>query len=1160
MTYYISFNVTPLSLRSSPQSPIASSSPHYSSDARDGLSQSARMLNMTVGQSQGRIKVYCRTRCFDAKAMMERGGSGVKCGGAEQDEITLNYMRDEKSREASFGFDRVFSPDTTNSNVFEEVGRPLVTSVLCGYNATLMAYGQTGSGKTHSLASNDGLINTMVGHLFKSIAEGERPELFHVSLSYIQVYNEKAYDLLHPTSTERALTLKNKKGGGVYLEGASDHRARSMSEVLELIHFGRTRLHFAETRMNRHSSRSHAVCVVTVQRTVGANAEPTATEKADPAATGEVTPLGGSSAVNARSTDAGEASSSILDIEAVADEVEEIAAADRALSQALESGRGSEVAVSARLTLVDLAGSERIKRTGAVGATLAEAQKINLSLLELGNVIATLSDQATAKERRRPSSARKAFVPFRNSTLTRLLQESLGGNCKTSLLLCVSPAAMDAPETRGTLEFGSRAMRVRQEAVINARANYEEVAEKLAKQLEDKEAVWQRRNAVLDAKLKEARVALAARDQEVREMGERLAAAREAERRIGEAEQRAVHAEARAAEAERRAEAEIYRHREVASASAARARAAEAARVAEEGTSRARSAAGAARRCAHAAVGAARMPTAPNMRERPEVRAAAGRPEVRQEARAAATAGTTSVTTRASREAAREVTEEQAVTPTAILDETVTEGTCVVCLEQLGGSHRACSFQCAHFLCTDCDARLRRIGDHRCPTCRAPRIGYSTQDAEQAAAARFAPDTSRDRGIAEQHAAGFATAPAQQRPRRSNTGTRDVGADAAELADGRWARPRPTAVNEPASAAQAAAVDRVPVARGVAVVAAEGVAPGSVAVGVPVSEAEATGAAGASASPQVPVVDDEAEEAGGDEEVPMDEAASEAMEEAALEAASETGGASEASLEAHDAVTEVLEIAEAADDVALESLRHALGEAEEAQAADSRRTLAVLRWRHAAFWVMSHVSLAARRNAMRAVAAAAAERQAVDALRAKLVAAAEAELRSARVELEALAAAELEALAAAEHEALTQLEGERRERASERADAQTALMETQAELANAHAELSKAQTIERSSAVAAASRIAAAGVTLAEGIVVGTAGTQTSPIRDVAAAAARWQAAVGDEQRVGSTFACQTGDVEGEQEGELTPAPVRARKPKAPRRRWLVLSCGATRV
>ena len=78
-----------------------------------------------------------------------------------------------------------------------------------------------------------------------------------------------------------------------------------------------------------------------------------------------------------------------------------------------------------------------------------------------------------------------------------LIQESLGGNCKTSLLLCVSPAVADVSETSGTLQFGSRAMHVKQEAVINARANYEEVAEKLARELQDKEAVWQQRHAAL---------------------------------------------------------------------------------------------------------------------------------------------------------------------------------------------------------------------------------------------------------------------------------------------------------------------------------------------------------------------------------------------------------------------------------------------------------------------------------------------------------------------------------------------------------------------------------------------------------------------------------------------------------------------------------------
>merc|ERR1719502_980819 len=82
-----------------------------------------------------------------------------------------------------------------------------------------------------------------------------------------------------------------------------------------------------------------------------------------------------------------------------------------------------------------------------------------------------------------------------------------------------------------------------------------------------------------------------------------------------------------------------------------------------------------------------------------------------------------------------------------------TEGTCLVCLEPLGVAGRACSYQCGHIFCSGCDAQLEGLGDHRCPTCRAPRIGYSVSAAEQAAAARFAPDTSRDRAIAEQHAA-----------------------------------------------------------------------------------------------------------------------------------------------------------------------------------------------------------------------------------------------------------------------------------------------------------------------------------------------------------------------------------------------------------------------
>jgi hypothetical protein len=93
-------------------------------------------LHMTVGQSRGRIKVFCRTRHLELETLSERGGCGLSFGGAERDEIRVAWDREDRDdirrREASFGFDRVFPPDASNAHLFEEVGRPLVTSVLCG--------------------------------------------------------------------------------------------------------------------------------------------------------------------------------------------------------------------------------------------------------------------------------------------------------------------------------------------------------------------------------------------------------------------------------------------------------------------------------------------------------------------------------------------------------------------------------------------------------------------------------------------------------------------------------------------------------------------------------------------------------------------------------------------------------------------------------------------------------------------------------------------------------------------------------------------------------------------------------------------------------------------------------------------------------------------
>ncbi|KAK5175749.1 uncharacterized protein LTR77_000888 [Saxophila tyrrhenica] len=117
----------------------------------------------------------------------------------------------------------------------------------------------------------------------------------------------------------------------------------------------------------------------------------------------------------------------------------------------LESGS----ARSGRLFLVDLAGSEKVGKTGASGQTLEEAKKINKSLSSLGNVINALTD------------GKSSHIPYRDSKLTRILQESLGGNSRTTLIVNCSPSSYNDAETLSTLRFGERAKTIKQKAKIN---------------------------------------------------------------------------------------------------------------------------------------------------------------------------------------------------------------------------------------------------------------------------------------------------------------------------------------------------------------------------------------------------------------------------------------------------------------------------------------------------------------------------------------------------------------------------------------------------------------------------------------------------------------------------------------------------------------------
>lgn len=120
----------------------------------------------------------------------------------------------------------------------------------------------------------------------------------------------------------------------------------------------------------------------------------------------------------------------------------------------------------AKFHFVDLAGSERAKRTGATGATLKEGISINKGLLSLGNVISALTEEGK----------KNAHVPYRDSKLTRILQDSLGGNSRTSMIACVSPAEINFEETLNTLKYASRARNIKNKPIVNRDPNSAQIA------------------------------------------------------------------------------------------------------------------------------------------------------------------------------------------------------------------------------------------------------------------------------------------------------------------------------------------------------------------------------------------------------------------------------------------------------------------------------------------------------------------------------------------------------------------------------------------------------------------------------------------------------------------------------------------------------------
>uniref|UniRef100_A0AAY4DUI4 Kinesin-like protein n=1 Tax=Denticeps clupeoides TaxID=299321 RepID=A0AAY4DUI4_9TELE len=347
---------------------------------------------MSKSKSSETVKVVVRCRPMNEKeraANYERVVSvDVKLGQVS----VRNPKTSSHELPKVFTFDSVYDWSSKQVDLYDETFRPLVDSVLQGFNGTIFAYGQTGTGKTYTMEGvrNDperrGVIPNSFEHIFTHISRSQNQQ-YLVRASYLEIYQEEIRDLLSKDQSRR-LDLKERPDTGVYVKDLSSFVTKSVREIEHVMNLGNQNRSVGATNMNEHSSRSHAIFVITI----------------------ECSELG-------------------VDGE-------------------------NHIRVG-KLNLVDLAGSERQTKTGAQGERLKEATKINLSLSALGNVISALVD------------CRNTHIPYRDSKLTRLLQDSLGGNARTVMVANIGPASYNVEETLTTLRYSNRAKNIKNKPRIN---------------------------------------------------------------------------------------------------------------------------------------------------------------------------------------------------------------------------------------------------------------------------------------------------------------------------------------------------------------------------------------------------------------------------------------------------------------------------------------------------------------------------------------------------------------------------------------------------------------------------------------------------------------------------------------------------------------------
>ncbi|XP_032273954.1 stAR-related lipid transfer protein 9 isoform X2 [Phoca vitulina] len=353
---------------------------------------------------------------------------------------------DSREKVVAFGFDYCYwsvNPEdpqyASQDVVFQDLGTEVLSGAAKGYNICLFAYGQTGSGKTYTMLGTPasvGLTPRICEGLF--IREEDcapLPSSRRIKVSFLEIYNERVRDLLKQSDQKKSYTLRVREHPemGPYVQGLSQHVVTNYKQVIQLLEEGIANRITAATHVHEASSRSHVIFTIYYTQAI------------------------------------------------------------------LENNLRSEIA--SKINLVDLAGSERADPSYCKDR-ITEGANINKSLVTLGIVISTLAQNSQAFSSCQsfnstasdggdsgipisPSgtssgggpSRRQSYIPYRDSVLTWLLKDSLGGNSKTIMVATVSPAHTCYSETMSTLRYASNAKHIINKPRVNEDANMKLIRE-----------------------------------------------------------------------------------------------------------------------------------------------------------------------------------------------------------------------------------------------------------------------------------------------------------------------------------------------------------------------------------------------------------------------------------------------------------------------------------------------------------------------------------------------------------------------------------------------------------------------------------------------------------------------------------------------------------